>query len=88
MKEGIWIWENSGELVRVPGWGSNEPSGKTAQNCLRMHNSFNYAWVDAGCTHSDAFICEKDGKYLSKIKCRRVQRIRQWRLLTEMDKPF
>ena len=88
MKEGIWIWESSGELVRVPGWGSNEPNGKTTENCLLMVASINFAWADVSCTNSYKFICQKDGTYLLNEKFKRAQRIRKLRLLTEMDKPF
>ncbi|XP_063442664.1 perlucin-like [Mytilus trossulus] len=57
--EGSWTWVATDAPVDYDGWSPGEPQGARAENCMAFYTSVNYNWVDAHCTNSLRFICEK-----------------------------
>ena len=62
-EEGKWIWSD-GTQWSVEHWGSNQPNGKTFENCLLTWKN---DWIDDSCHAMNYFICSVPSKLTTTI---------------------
>ena len=59
LKEGQWVWQQSGKIVIYTNWKSGEPGNSYGgEDCL-MYWTNNAQWNDARCSNVHLYICEK-----------------------------
>ncbi|BFZ08889.1 hypothetical protein BsWGS_11928 [Bradybaena similaris] len=57
--EGAWEWSSRRrDFNSFTNWHSGEPNNNNNdQDCLQMHNQYNYKWDDGSCNEKCNFIC-------------------------------
>ena len=60
--ESIFRWLNNAPL-HYEAWneGTNEPSGKLSENCVKIHRP-SLKWIDAGCDGTGPTLCSTTGE--------------------------
>lgn len=58
--EGTWVVIGTNEPFMFLDWGSTEPNGHTAENCMALHNFSDFKWVDINCKETLKTLCERD----------------------------
>ncbi|KAG0721933.1 Perlucin-like protein [Chionoecetes opilio] len=58
-EEGTWVWEHSKKPVPMgnPLWHYNQPSASTSNNCIQIHPTYDYRFLDANCNSKHMAIC-------------------------------
>jgi len=61
-EEGVYVWENSGEVASYFDWFSGQPDGAALpeDDCVVMSYNDNYLWYDAPCDTLYRPFCETD----------------------------
>ena len=57
--EGVFLWENSGEMVTYTNWAPGNPDALEMADCVDLF--YTGEWNDRPCGYRNGFICEKDG---------------------------
>ena len=57
-EDGVWVDDNSGQLVQYFEWKTGEPNGKTTQNCGNLVPPG--GWTDRPCHVGKCCVCEND----------------------------
>ncbi|CAH1244449.1 PKD1 [Branchiostoma lanceolatum] len=52
-----WTWNDESEMFGFSNWSPGEPNGPE-EDCVSLHRSHNYQWVDIGCSGLGGFICQ------------------------------
>ena len=59
LKEGNWIWQNSGDDIDYTKFQPGEPNGGTGENCMNMYYE-NGNWIDVNCLNALSYhVCER-----------------------------
>ncbi|VDI42135.1 Hypothetical predicted protein [Mytilus galloprovincialis] len=56
-KEGTWEWNTNRERFDFTDWGTNQPGGSHAENCLALGGGDGFLWHDYPCHDQHEFIC-------------------------------
>lgn len=54
-----WIWTSTVAPVKYFNWNSNEPNGKTNENCAVMYPTRNGVWNDSMCENEYVFVFKR-----------------------------
>lgn len=54
-----WIWASTFAPVTYSNWYSNEPNGKTKENCGEIYPTYNGKWNDSVCENEYVFVCKR-----------------------------
>ncbi|EDO38432.1 predicted protein, partial [Nematostella vectensis] len=57
-EEEVFVWQD-GKKASYLDWGLSDPSGSTNENCVALHSSSSFKFVDISCADSLGHICKK-----------------------------
>ena len=57
--EGQYKWSDDETAPLLEGWGTDEPSGGSTENCVVITEYRSWKWADVKCDGPFPFICEK-----------------------------